>query len=310
MKCEVKKSQLHRCYELKTIGERRQRLGGVVIDFIFMDDELMSKKVYLSLKPDADEVDAGEIFLSCVFDGNLEKCFLDTGANRTSVSENDFFKKYPSVADKKLQGAFGKPENCHEIVLEHQILGDVIERKNISLLRSPSHMGRASTIGLDTFAGNTLCFNFDEYSLSKSEIENSFHQGSIRDRTGLFVLNIFSNDIKTAGVWDTGAGLTSVDTSFISKHPTLFEELKSVEVGNIVGGFAQLKIYSLKALTIGEVHFSNLRVIAFDFEPLRSHFGEGVSFIIGYNVITQANWKIDFASGRWNVSKLNSSPKT
>jgi len=62
-----------------------------------------------------------------------------------------------------------------------------------------------------------------------------------------------------------------------------------------------MKLFKAKELTIGTHNFYDIHVIAFDFSPIRPYFNKNVDYIIGYNIIIQANWFFDFDNYQWAV---------
>ena len=261
----------------------------------------------LILKPDDEDKDAGQIFVGCKFDEFPQTCFLDTGANLTAIQENDFFSKYKSIGTKSIRGAVGQSETCDLIRISHQVLADSLSHKDATVLRCPTSLGRPSTIGIDSFKGSVIHFDFggSTFSVQQGEDKRLVNQGAIQDRTRFLEIPVnVGGGTQTVAIWDTGAGLSSVDTGFVEKHPSYFEALESVDVGNTIGATAKMKTYRVKSLTVGGVHFDGIRVIAFDFTPLRGHFGSNVNILIGYNIITKADWTVDFSTGRWGIQKI------
>ena len=105
------------------------------------------------------------------------------------------------------------------------------------------------------------------------------------------------------GIWDTGAGLTSVDEKYVEENSESFEYVQDIVGGDGSGTEIPMKLYRADDIVIGGVSFKDQYVLAFNFEPMRPYIKENVQFVIGYNLVTQVNWYFDFINGKWALSE-------
>jgi hypothetical protein len=118
-------------------------------------------------------------------------------------------------------------------------------------------------------------------------------------------------DLEVVGCWDTGAGLTVVDTQFARTHPDLFEPIRAAVGIDASGVQMSTQIALMRDCSIGDVAFLANACAVVDLTALNAHLrqrahAEGrdsqpMSFIIGMPHINQADWTFGFPAGRWTL---------
>ena len=113
-------------------------------------------------------------------------------------------------------------------------------------------------------------------------------------------------------MWDTGASLTVVDSSFVEAHSDLFtfeivddglgdssEELTAIDS---TGHDVALRPARMAACTIGGVVFGESPCATMDFEAIDGG-GDDLPFrlALGFPLLTMADWIIDTPAGTWSV---------
>lgn len=105
------------------------------------------------------------------------------------------------------------------------------------------------------------------------------------------------------GLWDTGAGLTAIDTAYVADHPGDFTFVK--EVGNgrdATGNHVTVTLYKAKRISIGNHDFTDIEVLAIDLSVMREHVSRNLHMVIGANLITRADWFFDLKNRTWKLS--------
>ena len=120
-------------------------------------------------------------------------------------------------------------------------------------------------------------------------------------------------DLAVNGCWDTGAGLTAVDTGFARAHPELFDPLRpSVGIDASAVEIAS-DIATMAACSIGEVEFPESTCAIVDLSALNEHLRlqaiedggryEPMLFIVGMPLIQLAEWDFDFPAAKWALTR-------
>jgi hypothetical protein len=157
----------------------------------------------------------------------------------------------------------GKIE-CDLIQVEKFSLG-TIHRSNFELARMSKNGAARSQIGMDLLKDSCLHFHFD-----KSHVEVLSEEQNIpaRNHTQLTLdkKNIPFVDLKVNGnlascFWDSGAGITCVDFSFIKKNPDAFEGLGSLGIEDTAeSGNVDMPLYLMRGLSHDGNSDSRIRV--------------------------------------------------
>jgi hypothetical protein len=71
------------------------------------------------------------------------------------------------------------------------------------------------------------------------------------------------------------------------------------------GTSAETPMYEMKAFELGHHQFPSIRVAAVDLSVPNATLQTPMVFILGYNVLSKANWIFDFPHRRWAISKMN-----
>lgn len=254
--------------------------------------------------------DSGQIFTPCNFDGLEQDCFIDTGSPWSFIEKNEFSLSYPSVGQVDSGGASGTTVTCDLIEITDFYVSSDFQMDNFVVRRCPSEdtsmddsIISESLLGLNVLREKVIHFDFVSNSLNAvasipSVLTRHKTQNEVRGHISIEMKN--SNQ-DVYGIWDTGAGLTSVDEDFVKANPQHFTFIQDIIGGDGSGVQIPMKLYKAHEIEIGGIKFSNEYVIAFDFAPIRPYFNKNVQFVIGYNIITKANWYFDFNNNDWSV---------
>ncbi|WII73401.1 aspartyl protease family protein [Bdellovibrio sp. 22V] len=249
---------------------------------------------------DADEPEAGQIFAHLIFDGHSEKCFWDTGATSTKVVSNYFFAKYPIVKEGELAGLAGKGVSAARIQIRNISWGNYSLGQHEVMLLSEK-LGISPTAGIDLFKENRfgLDSKTQEVSFEKQDASLTFELGTF----GHILVSPVFNGLRLHLIWDTGAGLTTIDQKVIDENPSIFSFIKSLDVGDTVHAKAmQLKLYEATNFAIGSVSLKKVQVLGADFSSIKSKLGaQSIQGALGYNVITHFSWYFDLQAKKYSV---------
>lgn len=248
------------------------------------------------------ELESGKIYVPCFFDGHTESCFVDSGATLTFIADMDKFSDYPAVGTIQYKSASGIPKESDLININSlQIDSSTIE--NVKVVRQPQK-GSENVIGINEFSTKPFSFHFGATS---SLTTNTLMPTDLLSELNVYDKGIFSipaliGDSKEKGLWDTGAGLTCVDIKYVSSHLSDFSFVMDISNGHDGNGNPMvMKLYKAKKISIGSHDFLNENILAINFDVIREHIAQDVSMIIGFNLITKANWYFDLQKKQWKA---------
>lgn len=259
------------------------------------------KMTSLILEKDKEETDAGQFFVKAKFDGQEERCFLDTGATTTTVKATSFFAAYTAIRESKFMGISGKPAIASRIQV-----GDIQVGENHfqdqQIVRLPNEKGMLSTLGIDLFQNQRVGFELKDHRLILPMTEKTsypFHVG----QKGHIIVPVTLGNGSAQMIWDTGAGLTTIDQKFISDHAGSFQFIKNISVGDaLVDGATVMKLYLVSDVVIGHLHMKNVKVLGADFTAIQEKLNDAsIVGAVGFNVLASYNWYFDMKSKTYSV---------
>jgi len=263
------------------------------------------KSFDLVIKQDKEVEDAAEILVDGVIDGRTYRFLFDTGANTTRVRNDDYINHFESYSSKDTYGVFSKMKN-EQIIVPKLALGP-IEKVDFQMYRydkdSPAH----NIIGMDFLQDHSYYFNFAENNVEvdKQGLEESeffdLHVGNKEIPN----VDVYMEDAKVNAIWDTGAGITVVDSRFVERYPKLFESLNIVQGTDSSGSSTETPMYMMQSVVIGNKLFPKLKVISIDLFSINSKLEKPMDIILGYNCLNKANWLFDFLNKKWAIVKMN-----
>ncbi len=129
---------------------------------------------------------------------------------------------------------------------------------------------------------------------------------SINPTTGkVYLRDVELGNAKMMASWDTGYSVTSVDSAYVASHKDAFIATgKKIHSKDVSGAIVDLRLYKAKSITIAGQRFDNEYVMAEDFSRIRENAGdEDIGMVLGYNLITKLNWRIDLKNKRWSAER-------
>jgi hypothetical protein len=102
-------------------------------------------------------------------------------------------------------------------------------------------------------------------------------------------------------VWDTGAGMTIVDSAFMNEHPNLFQAGGRSTGTDSTGARLETPMFMMAATSIGDRSFPPQRIAAVDLSHVNSTIEVPMDLILGYSTLRQANWWFDFPRRKWAI---------
>lgn len=249
------------------------------------------------------DADSGQIFVNGSVDNVVQDFFLDTGSPHTFVHAIDHIKNKTITKSKSYFSASGQAKKFDYIDVQNLSIGPITSYDaSVALIHDLE--SEPPKLGLNIFKPHKVEFDFINHQLSEIasslDLKKSFElgpKGHIQ-----FVAN-FGNQ-KLVCIFDTGAGLSVIDSKFVEKFPEFFKLSDSeATVGDANDINTATAIYNVSTFSIGDVDFSNSSVVALDMDDFKSILGVEHMMILGFNHIVGKKWAFDFESCRYELSK-------
>lgn len=260
----------------------------------------------LIIKHDDEDVEAAELFVDGTIGGRLYRFRLDTGAARSSVMFDDYTSGFGSDGTSTSSGVFANSSG-DLIIVPNIDIGPIV-KYNFTLVRAAGRdPGISNLIGMDLLKDFRCHFLFDEnrvlidanddldagYGFQELLLDNTFHP----------YVDVRCGASNAKAVWDTGASITIVDSTFIEREPASFQEDGSTSGTDSTGVKMKTRMFIMAAAVIGDHVFPPHRVAAVDLSHVNSTIQVPMDLILGYTTLSKANWVFDFARQRWALSK-------
>jgi hypothetical protein len=262
----------------------------------------------LSVQKDQDDSEAANWFVDVAVGEKKYNFYLDTGAGTTSMIWDEWTSQFVTIGTEDTSGAMAKHSN--DLVSIPKIRVGSLERSNLTVARAHKEaVGKSNLLGMNFLKDFALEFLFDEnkvlvYEKSQRVPAVKFNTLFLGERFHPYVDLKWSGGVQANGVWDTGAGMTVFDIKFVKKHPDIFRKSGSSTGKDSSGKSSETPMYQMKEFELGGYKFPSARVAAVDLSVPNSTIRTPMTFILGYNVLRNANWIFDFPGKRWAISKM------
>jgi predicted aspartyl protease len=263
------------------------------------------KSFDLVINHDKEVEEAAEILVDGVIGGRTYRFLFDTGANITRVRNDDYINRFESQSSKDTYGIFSKMKN-EQIIVPKLALGP-IEKIDFQMYRYDKESPAHNIIGMDFLHDHSYFFNFVENNVEVDKQgfdELEFFDLQIGNKVKPYV-DVYVEDTKVRAIWDTGAGITVVDSRLVEKYPKSFKAFKVVQGTDSTGSSTETPMYLMESMIIGNKQFPSLKVISIDLSSINAKLEKPMDIILGYNCLNKANWLFDFPNKKWTIVKMN-----
>lgn len=262
-----------------------------------------SHSVTISLEQSNTMFSGGEFLISCQ---EGLRCKLDLGANITSLS-NESFEQLDNpkvVGTAKYQTASGAEETCNFLENITLKLGASYETQEINPVYCPTFAPKHTLIGLDIFKNETIYIDSSRKNITigyEPSVDTEL-QTFRTDSVGHIIIPIgFKRDSITVDAFlDTGAVFSLISNQLIEEYPEVFSVVATSDTGTVDSFGNPIKTQRTIANSyINGFIFISPYLMGIDFTPVQRFMGPEVKAIIGYNLIKEKNWFLDFKNNTW-----------
>jgi gag-polyprotein putative aspartyl protease len=258
----------------------------------------------LIIAPDPEEPEAAEVLIDGAVDGRPRRFLLDTGAARSQLIADPHTADLATVRIEASHGAIAETVNV--LVRIPELAIGPLHARDIEVARvSAQQPGVHDLLGMDVLA--SACCRFD-LAHRRLRIEASPNPDAtlpliMGERKHCYVELDWTN-AQAQACFDTGAGMTVVDRSFIEEHPRLFEAAGTSAGTDATGAYVEMPMFLMAGPVIGGTQFASQTVAAIDLAPANARLDLPMDLILGYPIIRQASWLFDFPARRWSLSRV------
>lgn len=258
----------------------------------------------LIIEPDADEPGAAEVTVDGTIDGRAYRFLLDTGAAKSGVTLDDYTARFSSSGENHSSGVFASSSD--DLITVPRLEVGPLRWQNVTLTRAAAGPGVRNLIGMDLLNDFRCHFLFDSGRVvldGDIPVDERALIPLLMDQRAHPYVAVTFEDTSAHAVWDTGASLTVVDSNFIDAHPALFAEAGRSTGTDATGTAVETPMFTLSSAAIGGYAFPPLRVAAVDLGPVNASIEIPMDMILGYNVLSRANWLFDFPARTWAITR-------
>lgn len=258
----------------------------------------------LIIKPEEEDIDAAEVLVDGTIGGSPYRFLLDTGAATSSITFDEYTSTFDCI-EKRDSSAVFTASHLELIRVPIIELGPICKHDFLLARVEANHPVRANLIGMDLLKDSCCHFLFDEKRVvvqDELEFSSPFQELILDKKFHPYVILRFG-EIKAVAVWDTGAGITLADMSFIKKYPAFFQEVGQSQGTDATGAKLETPLFIMASPIIENYVFSPHKVVGVDLSHVNSHTEIPMDLILGYTTLRQANWLFDFPRKRWTISK-------
>jgi hypothetical protein len=253
------------------------------------------------------------IFLKGIIDGKNKRFFLDTGATRSTLVEDEQTTVYPPVGQYSFAGYGMTSQSCDWIKVDSFKLSGLSYSRTPFVRCGATQIG--NTLGMDYFHSGVMLLDFEHARFSlRGPAPKNVQMHEMRKNINLNIeLPISIGTYSEWAIFHTGSGMTIVNQDLVSAQPNLFKPVTvnvdgtSKEVNSpfvdSTGENADGKLYVLDQLKIGDVNLGPQLVTAVSFsKELKQHLQSSV--VLGTNAMLGANWFFDLKKNLYSMTLI------
>ena len=249
----------------------------------------------LHIEVDPEAPDEALYFVNGYIGGRPYKFLLDTGAARSAIIQDEFSAQYESTGKSDGSGVF-MPSDDDLITVPAIQIGSLVQ-ENLVVGRVNAAANDTNIIGMDFLQHYRCEFHFDQNKLLIDESDSTPEDVLSLQTSAKFhpYVDVHFEQGDALAVWDTGASITVVDSTFIKEYPNLFTADGAEKGTDATGATFETPMYKMQPCSIGGRSFPGVRVASVDL----SHMNAKMMMILGYNILSRANWLFDFPDKKW-----------
>lgn len=278
----------------------QERVYSIFYILRIQERKIQLPTIDLHVEIDPEAADEALYFVDGYIHEHPYKFLLDTGAGRSGIIADEFNAELESAGKSGGSGVF-MPSNDDLVNVSAIQVGPLVQENMVVGRVKGGAANRPNIIGMDFWQHYRCEFLFDQNKLVIDQPDSILVtlytlQTSAKCHP---CVDVKLENITARAVWDTGASITIVDSNFIEKYPNLFTTDGASEGTDATGASFETPMYKMNACTIGDRAFPEVRVTSVDFSHINANSDTPMDMIVGYNILSKANWLFDFPNKKW-----------
>jgi predicted aspartyl protease len=266
-----------------------------------MHEAARPEQVSIEIVPDPEDPTGAELWVEAELNGVPTPFLLDTGARRTTLARSSAVQQLPRTGTEDSGGVFGSV--AAELVRVAELRFGPVVIADAEVAVHPAGLVR-NVLGMDVLGLQAWELRFSDATLRFDRPPAKRPgQALARDMGGHLYVDVSCEAASVVGVWDTGAGITVLDQAFARVHADLLSDI-GTEVGTDVNGTAvSTPVATLAPCRIGGLEFASSRIAIVEFGGANATVDRHCDAILGYPLLSQADWYFDPRGGHWSVAR-------
>lgn len=259
----------------------------------------MASTIPLRVVPDEVVPGAAEVFVTVSIAGRGYELILDTGGAATRIVSDDVTREFEPAPPETGRGVFGASSPASRVVVPALQFAEITAR-NLTVELSSESSSAPAILGLDVLRHHRLGVRLGDGTLTIDGSDPVDQERPLlMSRRGHPHVEVRWAGHTARAVWDTGAGVTVVDTAFARKHRHLFTPYMTAVGTDSQGTSAETPLVTMAACSIGGRSFVAGPAAVTDIAGIQRPGDPRFDLIVGYPVISQADWSLDLRNGVW-----------
>lgn len=258
----------------------------------------------LDVVPDENDPLCATVWVTVRLDEDRIPFVLDSGARRSQVRA-DVASNWPVLSEDRSHTVFSELQSVY-VAAPPLLLGE-LRIEGLEVSRAPGDdAGAHNLLGLDVLRHHSCLLNLAEQTLTldgPTDITGATIPLYLDD-VGHAYLDVAMEAGTASAVWDTGAGITVVDTSLIAQHRQMFDKVRPTTGTDGAGQTQQTPTYIMGPVSIAGATFEAQKVAAVDLSAANATLDRPMDLILGYPTLRQATWYMTFPQRQWALSLL------
>lgn len=263
--------------------------------------------VELVIEADPDEPTCATVMVDATVFGVPYRFIVDTGAGTTTLVGDELTRILPTAGQLTSAGLFATTTEARATVSDLR-LGELPALSVDVLVTGQDQEGARNLLGMNVLGGYRCRFQFLDspptlqLSTTTTPAANGEETLMIGPHGQPFVSLTWPDGTTARALWDSGAGITVIDTTFHDEHPLLFEAVGDATGTDSTGTQMSTPTCRVAAARAGGLTLAPHVAAVLDLTPTNTAEGPRTDLILGYPGLSQANWVLDFPARRWSAS--------
>ena len=243
------------------------------------------------------------LFITAKVNGKNTLAYLDTGATQVTVSQK-IAKELPRTGKTKIRSAFGE-EEFETVSVNVEFLGNQLANVKARIRNDDSSTPFKTDITLDgnILFGRSLIYDFHILGLLPADEVNTKGWNEIPSKflgKGLCILKMNIGGNAVNALFDTGAGITVINSRHIEENRFILEKGYEMEITDATGTKSKQMINVCRGLQIGEIKHPPFDSIVTDLQDIEEPLGERIDLVFGANAMLKSGlrWLFNRAKGK------------